>query len=217
MHTLKIITHDACHKHNMGESHPESPARLKAINTALKNSKLQYEILSAPLATKQQLLYAHDSKYVDQIFALADNQYHQIDPDTILTPYTLEAALRAAGSGVYAVDLIMQNKANSVFCNIRPPGHHAETDRAMGFCFFNNLAIAAKYALQQYQLKKILIVDFDVHHGNGTQSIIQNDDRIVFCSSYQNPFYPQRFTQDGGNIRHIRLNAGDGSKNFVHG
>lgn len=211
---LTIISHQACYKHDMGPMHPESPARLATIDVALKSSNLQYVSAEAPRATKEQLAYAHDPKYIDYIFAQADNNLHMIDPDTIMMPFTLEAALRAAGSGIYAVDLLTQNKANAAFCKIRPPGHHAEVDKAMGFCFFNNIAIAAMYALKKYNLQKILIVDFDVHHGNGTQSIIKDDPRIMFCSSYQYPYYPGRFTQEGGNIHHIRLNAGDGTHEF---
>lgn len=211
---LSIITHDACVKHDMGNNHPESPQRLQAIANALNRSNLEYNSIQAPLATKEQLQLAHDSAYIEQIFVCNDGNYHRLDPDTILTPFTLEAALRAAGAAVHAVDLVMQNKANFVFCSMRPPGHHAEVAQAMGFCFFNNIAIAAKYAEHNYGLTKILIVDFDVHHGNGTQAIVEGDERILFLSSYQDPLYPGRFSHEGKNIKHLRLNPGDGSKQF---
>jgi acetoin utilization deacetylase AcuC-like enzyme len=145
----------------------------------------------APLATREQLECVHSADYINSIFASAPKHgLVSLDPDTWMNPYTLTAALRAAGAVVFAVDLVMTGKLNAAFCNVRPPGHHAERAHAMGFCFFNNVAVGAAHALTQYQLKRIAIVDFDVHHGNGTENIFKNDERVLLCSSFQHPFYP---------------------------
>ena len=145
----------------------------------------------APLADQTQLCRVHDPAYVNDIFAQAPQQgLVFIDMDTCMNPHSLHAALRAAGAGIMAVDLLMANEITAAFCSVRPPGHHAERARAMGFCIFNNIAVAAAHAMTNYHLERIAIVDFDVHHGNGTEDIFRNDERVLICSTYQYPFYP---------------------------
>lgn len=191
--TVAFISHPDCLLHEMGDFHPEQPARIQAIHDALVKSELMNVLkpYSAPLATRAQLIRVHDEKYVNTIFANAPKTGSiALDPDTSMNPHTLQAALRAAGAAILAVDLVMTTKVTSAFCNVRPPGHHAEKDKAMGFCFFNNIAVGVAHALEHYALKRVAIVDFDVHHGNGTEDIFQNDERVLFCSSFQSPFYP---------------------------
>lgn len=191
--TLAIISHPDCVLHDAGKGHPERPERVQVIQQALQDYpfKKPVQFYEAPEAAREDLLRAHDKEYIDWIFASAPKRTHiSIDEDTVMNPYTLDAALRAAGSVILAVDLVMTDKVQAVFCNVRPPGHHAERDRAMGFCFFNNVAVGAHYALAKYNLQRVAIVDFDVHHGNGTQNIFQKDKRVLYCSSFQHPFYP---------------------------
>ena len=190
---LAIVTHGDCLLHDAGSHHPENDERLHAINNQIIMSGLEFVVRNydAPLATEDQLLLAHDRDYVERVFAMApSNGSVEIDGDTIMSPDTMNAALRAAGAGICGVDLIMQDQANPVFCSIRPPGHHAEHDKAMGFCLFNNIAVAASYALEKYGFERVAIVDFDVHHGNGTEDIFRDNKRVLFCSSFQHPFYP---------------------------
>ena len=171
---IGIISHKDCLMHEMGETHPKSPNRIKVIHDALKHSDMDeyLHFYEAPLADRQQLQLVHDKDYIDFIFdASPDEGYVALDPDVLMNPYTLQAALRAAGSGIMAVDLLMQNKVSAAFCNVRPPGHHAERHRAMGFCIFNNVAVAVAYALKTYSFHRAAIIDFDVHDGNGTEDI----------------------------------------------
>jgi acetoin utilization deacetylase AcuC-like enzyme len=214
---IAIISHPDCLLHNMGE-HLEHPNRLrvteKALNEASFNAELENHL--APLATREQLLQVHSEEHVNKIFASVPAQgFTSLDPDTWMNPHTLTSALRAAGAGIQAVDLVLGRKVDSAFCNVRPPGHHAEKSQAMGFCFFNNVAIAAAYALEQHQLRRVAIIDFDVHHGNGTQDIFYNDSRVMFCSSFQHPFYPFSGTlKTNVNIINIPLIAGSTGKEF---
>ncbi len=190
---ISIISHPDCTLHEMGEHHPESPARLSAIQDQLLSSGLDLVLQhhDAPLATPKQLCLVHDPEYVEYIFQNAPEQgYAALDPDTSMNPYTLSAAQRAAGAMVLGVDLVMTGKTSAVFCNVRPPGHHAEHNRAMGFCIFNNIAVGAAHALQHYHLERVAIVDFDVHHGNGTEDIFKYEPKILFCSTFQHPLYP---------------------------
>ncbi len=191
--SLAFITHHECHLHEMGDGHPERPERLGAIEDKLIASRLDQLItrMEAPQATRTQLLRVHDADYIDAIERLAPRKgYLQLDPDTAMNPHTWPAALRAAGAGVLATDLVMAKKAEAAFCAVRPPGHHAERGRAMGFCFFNNVAVAAAHALEHHRLERVAIVDFDVHHGNGTEDIFRHDHRVLMVSTFQHPFYP---------------------------
>jgi acetoin utilization deacetylase AcuC-like enzyme len=191
--TISIISHPDCVLHEMGAHHPERPARLFAIQDQLLVSGLDFVLQhrDAPLATREQLCRAHDADYVEQIFLKSPQQGQVwLDPDTLMNPHSLSAALRAAGAVVLGVDLVMNEEASAAFCNVRPPGHHAEHDKAMGFCIFNNIAVGAAHALQAYKLKRIAIVDFDVHHGNGTEDIFREAPDVLFCSTFQHPFYP---------------------------
>lgn len=191
--TLAIISHPDCEKHDAGVQHPERPQRVVTIQNALKKYPFAGEIQfhDALDATKADLMRAHDPDYVEWLYSVAPKtESIQIDPDTIMNPATLSAALKAAGAVILAVDLVMGNRAQAVFCNVRPPGHHAEHAQAMGFCFFNNVAVGVHYALAIYQLQRIAIIDFDVHHGNGTQNIFQREPRVLLCSSFEHPLYP---------------------------
>ncbi len=191
--TIAIISHPDCLLHTATEGHPECPERVKVIQEALTHYpfKVPVKFLEAPMANKEYLMPAHDKRYLDWVISNVPKEgLIQIDMDTYMNPYTLNAALRAVGAVILAVDSVMRHEAQAVFCNIRPPGHHAEREQAMGFCFFNNVAIGALYALEKYHLERIVIVDFDVHHGNGTQNIFQQNKQVMYCSSFQYPFYP---------------------------
>lgn len=195
---LAIISHPDCLNHDPGPLHPETAERLGAINNQLIMSGLDFVVqhYDAPLVTRVQLERVHDADYLTRVFAMAPAEgYVEIDGDTVMSPGTLKAAQRAAGAGVMGVDLVIAGKAGPVFCAIRPPGHHAERDKAMGFCLFNNIAVAAAHALDTHGLSRVAIVDFDVHQGNGTEHIFKSEPRVLFCSSFQHPFYP--FTGHG--------------------
>ena len=212
------FTHPACLKHQMGDTHPESPARLAAINDGLIAARIM-ELLqhhSPHQATKQQLLRVHSREHVETIHANAPaNGMFAIDPDTYMNSYTLDAALYAAGAVVNASDLVFSGEATNAFCAVRPPGHHAERDRAMGFCFFNNVAVGVAHVLENYNLKRVAIVDFDVHHGNGTENIFENESRVLLCSSFQYPFYPYSGDSSlSGHLINTHLPAGTSSEGF---
>jgi acetoin utilization deacetylase AcuC-like enzyme len=215
---LALVSHPDCLMHDPGGLYPDQAIRLEAINDQIIVSGLEYVIrhYDAPLATKQQLAVVHDANYVSRVFEVAPKEgRYVLDEDTVMSPGTLQAALRAAGAGILGVDLVMSEHANTVFCAIRPPGHHAERNRAMGFCIFNNIAVAAGHAFATYGIERIAIADFDVHHGNGTESIFRNDPRILFCSSFQYPFYP--FTghaSDTNNLIDVPLPAGTDGPRF---
>ncbi|MEZ5741510.1 MAG: histone deacetylase family protein [Burkholderiaceae bacterium] len=215
---LTVISHSACHGHEPGGAHPEHADRLDAINDQLIMSGLQavLDFREAPRVTMAQLQRVHGAAYIERILATPVHDGPQeVDPDTIWASGSDEAALRAAGAGVLAVDLAMADPRHRSFCAIRPPGHHAGRDQAMGFCFFNNIAVAAAHALAFHGLTRVAIVDFDVHHGNGTEAIFRDDPRVLFCSSFQHPFYP--FTghdSDAPNLVGVPLPAGTGSAAF---
>ena len=177
-----------------GDVHPENPARIDAISNQLVSSGLDYVLMhrEGPEVTREQLERVHDSDYLDALAAKVplDGRI-EIGEDAYLSPCTLKAASRAAGSVVLGVDIVMQRLTKAVFANVRPPGHHAERKRAMGFCFYNNIAVGAAYALAKYDLQRVAIVDFDVHHGNGTEDIFADDPRVLFCSSFQDKLFPQ--------------------------
>jgi acetoin utilization deacetylase AcuC-like enzyme len=196
--TTAFITHDACLLHEMGADHPEQPARLKKIQEQLISSGLNKKLqdYNAPKASISQIKQVHKSAYVDLLFNKSPvDGLCYIDSDTAMNPYTLNAAQHAVGAVIYAVDLVMSGQHEQAFCSVRPPGHHAERKRGMGFCFFNNIAVGAMHALTKYDLTRIAIIDFDVHHGNGTEDIFQDEHRIFFCSSFQHPFYPYKGDQ----------------------
>lgn len=212
---LAVISHPDCLDHDPGPWHPDTAARLNAINDQVIRSGLEFVIrhYDAPLATRAQLERVHDPAYVQRVFDMAPAEGSaEIDGDTVMSAGTLNAALRAAGAGVMGVELIMKQEACPVFCAIRPPGHHAEHDKAMGFCLFDNIAVAAAHALQEHGLSRVAIVDFDVHHGNGTEDIFRNEPRVLFCSSFQHPFYPFTGHESGtANLIDVPLAADTGS------
>jgi acetoin utilization deacetylase AcuC-like enzyme len=194
--------HGDCSLHEMGTGHPECPQRLAAVEKRLQSQGLADKLMrrEAPLATITDLELAHSRMYVASLRGLTDGlrdevlaggpTHAQIDPDTSINIYSYEAALRAAGAAVAAVDAVMGGEMDNAFCNVRPPGHHACHDKGMGFCLINNVAVAARYALARHGLQRVAIVDFDVHHGNGTEDIVAGDERILMVSFFQHPFYP---------------------------
>ena len=187
------ISHPVCHKHDTGEGHPENARRLTAIEDRLIAAGL-FDVLryiDAPEVTEHQLLRVHKQGYLEALNSmLPESGYAHLDADTVISPDSLDAARRAAGAVVVAVDLVMSGELDSAFCSVRPPGHHAESDRALGFCLYNNIAVGAAHALTEYGLNRVAIVDFDVHQGNGTEEIFNHDKRVLFCSTFQHPFYP---------------------------
>lgn len=196
---VAIISHPDCAAHDMGDFHPESPARLSAIQDQLISSGLDFVVqqLDAKPIELSLLELAHDKPYIDSIIANSPSVgCFELDPDTRMNPFTLNAALLSAGAAVDAVDLVMSKKMHSIFCATRPPGHHAERGKSMGFCIFNNVAIAAIYAKNKYNLQRVAVVDFDVHHGNGTENILRDKEGYLFCSIFQHPFYPFSGTEE---------------------
>lgn len=194
------ISHASCLQHEMGDYHPEQPARHTAIQTALQNAGLlkQMQSFEAPKATPSQLARVHTQAYIDSIFQQSPKTgLVQLDADTAMNPYSLEATLRASGAAILATDLVMQNKVKSAFCNTRPPGHHAGPANAAGFCIFNHVAVAAAHAMAQYGVQRVAIIDFDVHHGNGTEAIFHEDSRVMLCSSFRHPYYPHSGADSG--------------------
>ncbi len=192
MHTA-FISHPDCLLHEMGSQHPECPARLNAIEDQLIASGLMntLEHYAAPLVTRAQLERVHTPAYIDSLDARAPAAgMVYLDPDTAMNPHSLRAAHRAAGAVVLATDLVIGRKAANAFCSIRPPGHHAEHDRAMGFCLFNNVAVGVAHAIQAHALERVAVVDFDVHHGNGTEDIFRDNPQVMMVSTFQHPFYP---------------------------
>jgi acetoin utilization deacetylase AcuC-like enzyme len=213
-----FITHGDCMKHDMGAYHPESPARLAAIDDQLIASGIAPYLAhhEAPLATVEQLARVHPNEYIEAIRrARPARGIVHLDPDTAMNPSTWDAALRAAGAAVLATDLVAGGAAESAFCSVRPPGHHATRTRAMGFCIFNNVAVGAMHALRAHALERVAIIDFDVHHGNGTEEIFSDDERVLMASTFQHPFYPYSGTDHPArNMVNVPLAAGTGSQGF---
>ena len=191
--SIVFISHADCLKHQMGAHHPECPERLSAIDDQLIASGIAPLIqrLDAPRASIEQLELVHPLDYIEQIQeATPGHGLAYLDPDTALCPDSWNAALRAAGAAIMATDLVLGGQAEAAFCSVRPPGHHAEHDRAMGFCVFNNIALAVRHAMTQHALERVAIVDFDVHHGNGTEEIFAGDERVLMLSTFRHPYYP---------------------------
>jgi len=219
--TTALVTHEACLDHDTGSGHPERVDRLRIVLAALGKERFP-DLLreAAPNATREQLCAVHHRSHVERILSieLAPGQQRALDADTVISEGSIEAALRAAGGAIHAVDVVMEGHASSAFVAVRPPGHHAEPDRAMGFCLFNNVAIAAHHARNHWGLKRIAVADFDVHHGNGTQAAFWDDPDLFFASSHQSPCYPGTGSVDergcADNIANAPLQPGTGSTGF---
>jgi acetoin utilization deacetylase AcuC-like enzyme len=192
--TTGFFSHPDCLRHEMGKGHPECPERLRAIEDQLIASRVDMLIArdeSAPLASEAALRRVHPQTYIDFIRSKSPTEGRvEIDSDTFMNAHTWQAALRAAGMAIAATDAVLDGHYENAFCNLRPPGHHAEPQRAMGFCFFNNVAIAARHALHVRGLSRVAVIDFDVHHGNGTELAFSGDEQVLMCSFFQHPFYP---------------------------
>lgn len=191
-----FISHPDTMLHIMDGSHPESPARISAIKNAVLNTeslKNQLAFYESPKATKASILAVHSKQYVDYIFGIAPKAgLVKLDPDTSMGPMSLDATLHASGAVIQATDLVMQGEVDNAFCCIRPPGHHAGRANSAGFCIFNHIAVGVAHAFANYDLKRVAIIDFDVHHGDGTEDIFKQDNRVMLCSTFQHPYYPHR-------------------------
>lgn len=195
MNVIAYLSHPDCALHEMAPAHPEQAARLAAVDKTLQTDQqvaAALQAIDAPLAEPAQLGLAHDADYVATLLSLrpTPDSPIRLDPDTAINMHSLSAARRAAGAVVHAVDLVLSGRHTRAFCNVRPPGHHAERDKAMGFCLFNSIAIGALHAIQQHGLQRVAVIDFDVHFGNGTSDILRNHDNILLLSSCQYPLYP---------------------------
>ncbi len=220
MNTL-LYMHPSSLEHDPGAGHPESPARIRAITALLerqerKGALVGVERLEPPRASREQLERVHQLRYVEAVLAAVPQAGHvRLDPDTVVSPGSGEAALRGAGAAVAAVDAVVGGEAGRALCALRPPGHHAEAAAAMGFCLFNNVAVGARHALEVHGIERIAIFDFDVHHGNGTQHSFEREPRVQYLSTHQWPLYPgtgARTETGVGNIVNRPLPAGSGSK-----
>ena len=190
--TTALFTHPVCLEHDTGPGHPEQIARLRVILEALTDERFALlDRREAPMAGRDALIRAHHAAYVDQALAAIPKEgYAAVDPDTIVSPASGEAALRAAGGVIAAIDAVFAGEVSNAFCAVRPPGHHAEADRAMGFCLFNNVAVGAYHARAKHGISPVAVMDFDVHHGNGTQHIFERDPDLFYASTHQMPLYP---------------------------
>jgi len=216
---MRLYTHADCLKHAGGPDHAERPARLRTVLQALDHDRFAaLDRIEAPRASREQLSRVHNAAHVDRILAHAgDSELRALDEDTWVGPGSVEAALRAAGAVAAAIDAVIGGQCEAAFCAVRPPGHHATADEAMGFCLFNNVAVGAAQALAVHGLKRVAIADFDVHHGNGTQAIFEREPRVLFLSSHQSPLYPSSGAEDEcgvGNIVNGTLSPGAGSLEF---
>lgn len=225
------FTHPDALRHEMGRGHPECPERIQAIEAKMESSGLNAQVIrqTAPEATLEQLALAHTDSHVQEIHAAAIDlveqfeenglRYVPLDPDTTLNPYSWGAAAGAAGAVIAATDAVMKGSAaggvDNAFCAVRPPGHHATRGRSMGFCFFNQVAIGVKYVIEHYDLTRVAVVDFDVHHGNGTEDILSGDKRVMMCGIFQHPFYPHSGTgMVATNMHNIPISARTSGKDI---
>jgi acetoin utilization deacetylase AcuC-like enzyme len=195
-----FLTHPDCVRHEMGSGHPESPQRLKSVLAAIEAAGLaaSLDMREAPPASREAIERVHEPEHVDGIFEAAPQSgYAYLDPDTSMNAASLSAALRAAGAVVAATDAVLAGEARRAFCAVRPPGHHATRARPMGFCIFNNVAIGAAHALEAHGLERVAVLDFDVHHGNGTEDAFHDDPRVMLCSTFQHPYYPYSGADSG--------------------
>lgn len=209
------ISHPDFMKHEMGRHHPECPERIAAIEDQLIQSRLDAHLkrIDPPLASEADITRVHSEDHLAFVKSKAPSSgYAMIDGDTIMNPATWTVSLRAAGAAMAAVDAVMQGEVNNAFCAIRPPGHHAEPHRSMGFCIFNNVAIATRYAIEKYDLDRVAVIDFDVHHGNGTEAAFINDPHVLMCSFFQHPFYPYSGLDGGDNMVNVPLPASTNGK-----
>ena len=215
---IAYVSHRECLQHDTSDGHPENARRISAIEDQLVATGL-LDVLrhfDAPEVTMDQLQRVHTAAYLDALAALSPaSGYVRVDPDTIIGPGSLQAARRAAGAVVAATDLVLSGEMASAFCCVRPPGHHAESRRGMGFCLYNNIAVGAAHALATHGLARIAIVDFDVHHGNGTEDIFKDENRVLFCSTFQHPFYPfTALLEPADNRVNVPMQAGAASDEF---
>ncbi|MCK5649319.1 MAG: histone deacetylase family protein [Gammaproteobacteria bacterium] len=218
MNRTAYITHPVCLKHNTGSGHPESPERLMAITEQLEFTGLHHQLIDyeAPIVKRKYLERVHTKNYLDSIKQnkpASDGDVMQLDADTVMSYHSFEAANRAAGAITLATDLVMKDEVNNAFCSVRPPGHHAKRDAAMGFCIYNNVMVGVYHALAS-GLERVALLDFDVHHGNGSENIIADDDRILFCSIFQHPYYPYEPCQGNKHIICSPLAEGSASEEF---
>ena len=213
-----LVNHPECAAHDPGPGHPENPGRLLAVLEGLSDAFPGLESIVPVAASVAQIKLAHDPDFVDQLLAAIPTEgRHQVDADTLACPASGRAALLAAGSVIGAIDALFSGRTNNAFCAVRPPGHHSESGRAMGFCLFNQIAIGARHALNRPDCERVAIVDFDVHHGNGTQDIFYRDPRVLYASTHQMPLYPGTgaAAETGvGNIVNVPLRSGSGSAEF---
>ena len=213
-----VYYHQDCTLHNMGDEHPESPLRISAIMDHLQHTGMlkDIDVIQPGEADRSKITRVHPQRYVEQLEALQPNQGRvMVDPDTALSSKSMRAAYLAAGSAIEATDAVLSGQLESTFCAVRPPGHHAERNTTMGFCFFNNVAVAAQHAMDFHDLERIAIVDFDVHQANGTIDIFQEDPRVLVCSSFEYPLYPySHHAVDRPNIINSPLTAGDSGLQF---
>ena len=215
-----LITHDECLQHVTPSGHPERVARMETLFELFDQNEFSDLIrCEAPVCSIQHLLRAHPQSYIDAILQAApDRGFVSLDPDTHVSPGSIDAARRAAGANVLAVDLVLNRKVRNAFCAVRPPGHHAESARAMGFCLFANVVIGALHALEEHDLDRVGIVDFDVHHGNGTSALLWNDERVLFASTHEMPLFPgtgnESETGAHNQIVNAPLRSGSGGVEF---
>jgi acetoin utilization deacetylase AcuC-like enzyme len=213
--TTAYISHPDFMKHEMGRHHPECPERIQAIEDQLIQSRLDGHLkrIDPPMATEADITRVHSEDHLAFIKSKAPTSgYAMIDGDTIMNSSTWNVSLRAAGAAIAAVDAVMKGEVNNAFCAVRPPGHHAEPHRSMGFCVFNTIAIATRYAIEQYDLDRVAVIDFDVHHGNGTEAALIDDPHVLMCSFFQHPFYPYSGLEGGDNMVNIPLPASTSGK-----